>query len=36
VLDGFDGIFHGDDKSPATKHLTDIGLVSPTAGFVGA
>ncbi len=34
-LDGFDGIFHGDDKSPATKHLTDFGLVSPTAGFVG-
>ena len=35
ALDDFDGIFHGDDKSPATKHLTDIGLVSPTAGFVG-
>lgn len=35
VLDGFDGIFHGDAKSPATMHLTDIGLVTPTAGFVG-
>lgn len=35
VLDDFDGIFHGDDKSPATKHLTHLGLVTPTAGLVG-
>lgn len=35
VLDGFDGIFHGDDKSPASMHLYQFGLVSPTAAFVG-
>ena len=35
VLDGFDGIFHGDAKAPATKHLTDIGLMTPSAGLVG-
>lgn len=36
VLDGFDGIFHGDDKSPASKHLTHWGLMTPTAALVGA
>jgi hypothetical protein len=35
TLDGFDGIFHGDAKSPGTKHLTSIGLVTPSAGLVG-
>lgn len=35
TLDGFDGLFHGDAKSPATKHLTHWGLITPTAGLVG-
>lgn len=35
TLDGFDGIFHGDAKSPGTKHLTHLGLMTPTAGLVG-
>jgi hypothetical protein len=35
ALDGFDGIFHGDDKAPASKHLLKFGLVTPTAGLVG-
>lgn len=35
VLDGFDGIFHGADKSPASKHITAFGLVTPTAALVG-
>lgn len=35
VLDGFDGIFHGDAKAPASKHLTDIGLMTPSAGLIG-
>jgi hypothetical protein len=35
TLDGFDGIFHGDAKAPATKHLTHLGLMTPTAGLVG-
>ena len=35
ALDGFEGIFHGDAKAPATKHLTDIGLMTPTAALVG-
>jgi len=34
-LDGFDGIFHGDDKTPASMHLYQLGLMSPTAAFVG-
>ena len=29
------GIWHGDDKSPSTKHLTEISLCTPTAGLVG-
>lgn len=35
VLDDFDGILHGDDKSPASKHLVAMGLMTPTAAFVG-
>lgn len=35
TLDGFSGIFHGDDKSPYAKYLTHLALSSPTAGFVG-
>lgn len=35
VLDGFDGIFHGDAKSPSSKHLTRWGLMTPTAALVG-
>jgi hypothetical protein len=35
TLDDFDGIFHGDDKAPATKHLTALGLMTPTANVVG-
>lgn len=36
VLDGFRGIFHGDAKAPASKHLVELALCSPTAGLVGA
>lgn len=35
VLNGFRGVFRGDDVSPATKWLTELMLVTPTAGFVG-
>lgn len=35
VLDGFEGIFHGDAKSPGTKHLAALGLMTPTAALVG-
>ncbi len=35
VLDGERGIFHGADKSPSVMHLAKLGLVTPTAGFVG-
>lgn len=35
TLNGFRGIFHGDDKTPASKHLTSFGVMSPTAGFLG-
>lgn len=35
TLDSYDGIFHGPNQSPASKHLTHLGLMSPTAGFVG-
>lgn len=34
-LNGDRGLWHGDDKSPASKHLLDWMLVSPTAGLVG-
>lgn len=35
VLDGFDGIFHGDAKAPFTKHLANWLMMSPTAALVG-
>ena len=35
VLSGYDGIFHGADKAPATMHLARLGLMTPTAALVG-
>lgn len=35
ALDGSRGIFHGSDVSPETLHLTEMMLVTPTAGLVG-
>ena len=35
VLDGFRGLFHGDDKAPGYKVLTDFSLITPTAALVG-
>ncbi len=35
TLNDFRGIFHGDDKSPASNHLTGLELITPTAGLVG-
>ena len=35
TLDGNRGIHHGADKSPAFKYLAELGLTTPTAGFVG-
>ena len=35
VFDGFEGVFHGDVKAPASKHLTDIGLMTASAALVG-
>lgn len=35
VLEAQRGIWHGADKSPSTKHLTEWGLMSPTTGLVG-
>lgn len=35
TLDPFRGIFHGDAKAPATKHLHGWDLTTPTAGLVG-
>lgn len=35
TLEGFNGIFHGDDKAPGKKFLSEIGLMTPTAGLVG-
>jgi len=35
TLDGMRGIWHGVDQAPAQKHLTQIGVVTPTAGMVG-
>jgi len=35
TLDGFKGVFHGDNKTPAGKFLTEIMLVTPTAAMVG-
>jgi hypothetical protein len=34
LLDGLDGIYHGQNVSPATKHLHRFGLYSPTANVV--
>lgn len=36
TLDGDRGVFHGDDKAPGTMHICDTGLITPTAGLVGA
>lgn len=36
VLDGFRGIFHGDDKAPSSMHLASLELCTVTAGLVGA
>ncbi len=35
TLDGYEGIFHGADKSPGIKSLTKLGLMTPTAAMVG-
>jgi len=35
TLDPLRGIWHGTDKSPATKHVTALGLMTATAGMVG-
>lgn len=35
TLDGFRGIFHGDDKAPSSKHLAEVMLMTPTAAFIG-
>jgi hypothetical protein len=36
TLDGMRGIFHGGDKAPSNMYLAEVGLVTPTAGLVGA
>lgn len=36
VLPGFEGIFHGDDKSPSAKYLTELMLCTASASLVGA
>jgi hypothetical protein len=35
TLDAADGIYHGENKAPKTKHLARWSLCSPTAGAVG-
>lgn len=35
TLEGFRGIFHGADKAPGEMFLTEMGLVTPTAGLIG-
>ncbi len=35
ALDGFKGIFHGDDKSPASMHLVSLSIATQTAAMVG-
>ncbi len=35
VLSGYRGIYHGGAVSPYHKYLSEIALVSPTAGFIG-
>jgi hypothetical protein len=34
-LNGLNGIFHGDDASPAEKYLHNLSVCSPNAGLVG-
>jgi hypothetical protein len=36
TFDAFRGIFHGDTKAPAAKHLAELCLQTATAGLVGA
>jgi hypothetical protein len=36
TFDTYRGIFHGDAKAPATKHLAELCLQTATAGLVGA
>jgi len=35
LLEGGKGIYHGDDKSPSSKHIAQLGLTTPTAALVG-
>jgi len=35
VLDGLEGLFHGDNKSPEQMFITETHIVTPTAGLVG-
>lgn len=35
TLDPMRGIFHGVDQAPGTMHLTQVGLMTPTAALVG-
>ena len=35
TLDAADGIYHGENKSPQTKHIARWSLCSPTAGAIG-
>jgi hypothetical protein len=34
-LEGFRGLFHGDDKAPSSMHLVDWSVMTPTANCVG-
>lgn len=36
ALDPLRGVHHGADKSPATKYLSELCIVSPSAAFLGA
>lgn len=36
VLDGFRGMFHGDDRAPAETFIASASLTTPTANMVGA
>lgn len=35
ILDPLRGLHHGADKAPASKYLTELCLISPSAAFVG-
>lgn len=35
VLDGQRGMWHGDDVAPASKHLSEMCLMTPSAAFLG-